>query len=109
MPGTSPGMTSFGTPLFHGLLLESYSEEALTRLPDGQITCAPKFLSSNSFPIFRNKSLPVLPKSPAYIRHPVLMRGALAIVTNVGRVAVDAAALCAQVVAGQVGERPVRD
>jgi hypothetical protein len=37
-----------------------------------------------------------------YLRHPVPIRGALAIVTNVGRDAVDAAARRASVIAGQV-------
>ncbi len=57
------------------------------------------------FLIFRNIFLHGPPKSPYIPRHPVPLRGALASVTNAGRVAVDAAASGVQVVAGRASAR----
>jgi len=49
-----------------------------------------RFSEIVSSPEIKNISVFIDPKSGAHLGHPVLLRGALAIVTNVGRVAVDA-------------------
>jgi hypothetical protein len=65
-------------------------------LPDGQIS---ELLSS---PICKNISVPALPKSNLYQSRPTPLKGRIAIVTDAGRDAVDAAASGACVITGRV-------
>ena len=55
-----------------------------------------------SSPKIKNISLFPKGKSGHFYCHPVLLRGALAIVTNVGRVAVDVAASGVNGIAGRI-------
>jgi hypothetical protein len=78
--------------------LRSVARQAVLNLHDGQIT---EFVS---IPLCKNISVFNTPKSHLELFASHLTRGALAIVTNAGRDAVDAAASGAQRDAGQVDE-----